>query len=309
MNTQLNAMPQSLETHAAPAASTTSTHPFYWSLRREVWENRSLYLAPLAVAGIVLLGFLLHVGRLPRDIRTLSPLSPTERHDLIEEPFDLAAGMLMATFLIVALFYCLDGLYGERRDRSILFWKSLPVSDLTAVLAKTTIPFLVLPLLTFAITIATQLVMVLISGAVLVGNGQSVAPLWSELSFFRMSLFLLYHLFTVHVLWEAPIYAWLLLASAWARRAAFLWGVLPPFAVCVLEKMLFNTSHFLTLLEDRLSGAGLDALTAPRTMPMNPMTHLTPFRFLGSPGLWIGLGLAAIFLAAAVRLRRYRGPA
>jgi ABC-2 type transport system permease protein len=308
MNTQLNAISELLDTHAAPALRATSTHPFYWSLRREIWENRSLYIAPFAVAAVVLLGFLLHVGHLPRDVRTLPTLNPMQQHELIEQPFDVAAGMLMATFLLVALFYCVDALYGERRDRSILFWKSLPVSDLTAVLAKATIPFLVLPLLTFAITIVTQLIMVLICGAVLVGSGQSVVPLWKELSFSRMSMLLLYHLFTVHVLWEAPIYAWLLLASAWARRAAFLWAVLPPFAVGVLEKMLFNTSHFVHMLEYRLSG-GLEAVTASDTMPMNPMTHLTPFRFFGAPGLWIGLCLAAIFLAAAVRLRRYRGPA
>jgi ABC-2 type transport system permease protein len=308
MNTQLNAMPQSLETHAAPAVSATSTRPFYWSLRREVWENRSLYLALLAVAAVVLLGFLLHVNHLPRNVRTLPTLNPMQQHEVVEQPFDIAAGLLMGTFLIVALFYCVDALYGERRDRSILFWKSLPVSDLTTVLAKATIPLLVLPLLTFAITIVTQLIMVLISAAVLVGSGQSFAAFWSQLSFLRMSMLLLYHLFTVHVLWEAPIYAWLLLASAWARRAAFLWGVLPPFAVCVLEKMLFNTSHFAHMLEYRLSG-GLEAVTASDTMPMNPMTHLTPFRFLGAPGLWIGLCLAAVFLAAAVRLRRYRGPA
>ena len=59
------------------------------------------------------------------------------------------------------MFYCLDALYGERRDRSILFWKSLPVSDLTTVLSKASIPIVVLPLLTFAVTVATQLIMLL----------------------------------------------------------------------------------------------------------------------------------------------------
>src|SRR5207245_2315921 len=104
---------------------------------------------------------------------------------------------------------CLDALHGERRDRSILFWKSLPVSDLTTVLSKASIPLVVLPLLTFTITVAMQLIMLLLSSAVLLGSGLNVATLWTQLSFVQMSLLLLYHLMTVHALWPAPIYGWL----------------------------------------------------------------------------------------------------
>ncbi len=127
----------------------------------------------------------------------------------------------MLTTLLVGVFYCLDALHGERRDRSILFWKSLPVSDLTTVLSKASIPLVVLPLLTFAITVAMQWIMLLLSSAVLLGSGLSVATLWTQLSFVQMSLVLLYHLLTVHSLWYAPFYGWLLLVSGWARRAPF----------------------------------------------------------------------------------------
>ncbi len=68
---------------------------------------------------------------------------------MIEQPYTFAAGCIMATAFIVGVFYCLDALHGERRDRSILFWKSLPVSDLTTVLSKASIPLVVLPLLSF----------------------------------------------------------------------------------------------------------------------------------------------------------------
>ena len=134
----------------------------------------------------------------------------------------------MGTALIVGIFYSLDALYGERRDRSILFWKSLPVSDLTTVLSKLTIPLVVLPLLSFAISLATQFIMLLLSSVILLGSGVSIATLWTEVSFFHVSLVLLYHLLTVHGLWYAPIYGWLLLVSAWAPRAPFIWAVLPP---------------------------------------------------------------------------------
>ena len=93
----------------------------------------------------------------------------------------------MLTTFVVGVFYCLDALHGERRDRSILFWKSLPVSDLTTVLSKASIPLVVLPLLTFAITVVTQWIMLLLSSAVLLGSGLSVATLWTQLSLFQMS--------------------------------------------------------------------------------------------------------------------------
>ena len=76
--------------------------------------------------------------------------------------------------------------------------------------------------------------------------------LWTQVHLFPMSLMLLYHLITVHVLWHAPFYGWLLLISAWARRAAFLWAVLPIIAIAFVEKIAFNTSHFATFLGDRL---------------------------------------------------------
>jgi ABC-2 type transport system permease protein len=280
----------------------------YWSVRRELWENRSMYIAPLVAAAVMLFGFLISLIGLPHRMRAALVLDPSKQREALAMPYDMAAGLIMVTALIVGVFYCLDALHGERRDRSILFWKSLPVSDLTTVLSKASIPLVVLPLLAFSITVATQWIMLLLSTAVLSASSLNVATLWTQLSFFQMSLGLFYHLLTVHVLWHAPIYAWLLLVSAWARRMAFLWAALPLLAIGVIEKIAFNTSHLAAILENRLSGGGVEAVTAPGSFPMDPMTHLTPGNFLFSPGLWIGLAVAAAFLAAAVRLRRYQGP-
>jgi ABC-2 type transport system permease protein len=141
---------------------------------------------------------------------------------------------------------------------------------------------------------------------VLLGSGVSVATLWTNLSLFQMSVPLLYHLLAIHSLWYAPLFAWLLLVSGWARRAAFLWAALPLFAIAAVEKIAFNTSYFAAALEYRMRGG--EAVKGPGSFPMDPMTHLTPGHFLGSPGLWIGVALAAAFLAAAVRLRRNREP-
>jgi len=308
MNTQSNAIPGSPhESQGVAPVVISATRRMSWSVQRELWEFRSIYLAPLAAAAVVLFGFLISTFRLPAKMRAAMALAPEKQHAAIVMPYHFAAALIMGAAVIVAVFYCLDALHGERRDRSILFWKSLPVSDLTTVLAKASIPLVVLQLLSFAITVATQWIMLLLSSAVLLGNGMNVATLRTQLSLFQMSLMLLYHLMTVHALWYAPIYGWLLLVSAWARRAPLLWAVLPPLAICVVEKIAFNTSHFAAMLGGRFRG-GAEAVTFPGRFPIDPMMQLTPGRFLSSPGLWIGLLVFAIFLAAAVRLRRYREP-
>jgi ABC-2 type transport system permease protein len=294
MNSPSNAVPETAAAAqgiAPPALP--ATRPLYWSVRRELWESRSIYLAPLGVAAVFLFGFLIGL---------------ITQHKGLERSYSFAALLIMGTAFLVGIFYCLDALHGERRDRSILFWKSLPVSDLTTVLAKASIPIVILPLLSFAITVATQLVMLLLGSAVLLARGLDVAALWRQVPLFRMSLMLLYHLLTVHGLWYAPIFGWLLLVSAWARRAAFLWAVLPPLAIGVVEKMAFNTSHFATMLGSRIAGPEALSVKASGSVPMDPLTHADPGKFLSAPGLWIGLVFAAVFLAAAVHLRRHGDP-
>jgi ABC-2 type transport system permease protein len=294
-------MPESFDSQRI-APELSATQPLLWSVRRELWENRSIYIAPLAIAVVMLFGFLIAtIGR-------AMSLDPARRAAALSEPNDFAALLIMGTAFIVGIFYSLEALHGERHDRSILFWKSLPVSDLTTVLSKASIPLVVLPLLSFALTVATQWIMLLLSTAVLLGSGLSVAPLWTHLPFFQMWLLLLYHLFAVHVLWYAPIYGWMLLVSAWARRAAFLWAALPWLAIGIVEKLAFNTTHFAAWLGYRISGDAAGGSFTADNVSMDPLMHLTPGKFLSTPGLWIGLAFFAACIAGTVRLRRSQGP-
>ena len=280
----------------------------YWAIRRELWESRSVTIAPLAAAAVFLLGFFVGMFHLPAKMRAAAALDPMHQRAAIAGWYDGLSGLIMLVVMVVGIFYCLDALYGERRDRSILFWKSLPVSDFTTVLAKAIIPVIILPFLAWLIALVTHAVMLLMTSAVLASSGQSVSTLWNLLAFPRMSLLLLYHLMTVHSLYIAPIYGWLLFVSAWSRRAPFVWGFVPPIVVCYLEKLAFNTTHLAAVLEERFTGNGMDVVVATGMFPTHPMTHATPFRFMSSPGLWIGLVIFAAFVAAATRLRRYRGP-
>ena len=184
----------------------------------------------------------------------------------------MAAIMLILTAFIVGVFYCLDALYGERRDRSILFWKSLPVSDLTTLLSKATIPLIILPLVTFTIVIATQLVMLLWTSVLLISHGMSPASTWTYFPLFRNSFVLLYGLAAI-ALWHAPIYGWTLLVSGWARRATFLWAVVPFLAVAFFEKITFGTSHFALMLKDRLMGFAPNAFAFGVALGRMSTTH------------------------------------
>jgi ABC-2 type transport system permease protein len=279
--------------------------PFYWSVLRELWENHSIYIAPAIVAAIILFGSFVGSFHLSGRRQNALLLDPARRRAAIEMPYDIAAIMLIFTAFIIGVFYCLDALHGERRERSILFWKSLPVSDFTTVLSKVSVSLVVLPLVTFAITIVTQFIMLLISTAALLPSGLAGTTL-ANFNLIQQSVILLYGLIVI-ALWHAPIYGWALLVSGWVRRATFLWAVLPLLGIAFFEKITFNTSHFAAMLGNRLMGF------APEAFDFQPhhgvaIDSLTPGRYLSTPDLWIGLAFAAAFIAAAVRLRRYRGP-
>ena len=265
----------------------------YWSVRRELWENRFIYIVPLIVAGVVLFGFAIGAASLPH-LRVHAGATP----------LNFALFSLMLTYVILTLVYCLGALHNERSDRSILFWKSLPVPDVTTVIAKASIPILILPLITFASTGG--------HAGHHADRGQAVPVRrrpWTQTPIVPLWTAMLYHLLTVHALYYAPIYGWLLLVSAWARRAPILWASLPVAAILIVERLIFNTSAFGHMLVARLvGGPGAIEYPPPGNMPIQAPTLANLGAFLASPGLWIGLAVCAVFLAAAVRVRRYQGP-
>jgi ABC-2 type transport system permease protein len=274
----------------------------YWSVRRELWEHRSIYIGPLAAGALVLAGFAIALMR-----TSAAPGGGAAgAGEAIQQPYVIAAMVLMLVEMVVAIVYCLDALYGERRDRSILFWKSLPVSDLTAVMAKASIPILLLPLVTFAVTMITQALMLLMHSAALAARGAGSGQLWSEVQLLSLARINLVHLVAFHGLWWAPFFAWLLLASAWATRVPLLWAALPPLAIGIIERFAFNSTRFLTLLRSHLLGGPI-GLDGPDRMTMDMLAPHPASHYIASPGFWGGLLLTAILLSAAARLRRARG--
>jgi ABC-2 type transport system permease protein len=281
---------------------------FVWALRRELWENRWLYLAPVCMAVLLVAGFGVYALNLPAQMAAAATLGPAQQRAAILAPYDVIAGLMMITGLLVGGIYCVDALHGERRDRSVLLWKSLPVSDLMTVVAKIAIPVVVMPLVVWALTVAVHVVIFLASTAILAAAGQSAAPVWTYVGLVSNSLTLLYHLLALHGLLTAPLYAWLLLVSAWATRAPFAWAMLPPVAIVFLERVAFGTTRFAQLMLSRLSG-GLESTRAPAgSTLMDSMSLLPLSHFVVTPALWAGFAVAAMFVVGTVRLRRSAQP-
>jgi ABC-2 type transport system permease protein len=313
MNMQSTPTPEAdMAAHISSPLSTSHTRPFYWCVRRELWENRSIYIAPLAVASIYLLGFAVSLMWIPRAMHGMEAPPSTPRIVRLAMPYAHAGMLIMVTAFIVGVFYSLDALHGERRDRSILFWKSLPVSDRTIVLSKASIPLVILPGLVFAITVVLQFAMLLLTFFTVLASGAGTATPWAP-PVLEIQTEFLYSLVVI-TLWHAPIYSYFILVSGWARRATFLWAVLPPIAIAAFEKIAFNTSYFGSMIGDRFFGFAAEAynLIDKNGVPIDPhfipLSALTPGRFLSTPALWLGLIFAAICLIAAMRLRRYQGP-
>jgi ABC-2 type transport system permease protein len=298
----------SADLNPAPAAP-HATRPFYWSLRRELWENRALYLAPLAVAGVVLAAFVFTSHALPREVLGAASTGGEKASNVLHMPYAAAAGASFVSTFIVAVFYCLGALHGERRDRSVLFWKSLPVSDLTTVLSKAAIPLVVQPLILLAVALAAHLAIFAWSTVVLLVNGVDPTLLWGRLHIGLMWTMLPYGLL-INVLWDAPLWGWLLLVSAWAKRMTFVWAVAPPLALALFEFLAFHTKHVWRLLDSRVFGGMAEAFTVggKGQVPVRSLADVDPMRFLANPGLWSGLVFGAACLAACVWLRRRGDP-
>jgi ABC-2 type transport system permease protein len=316
MNTQSSAMPEAFGAQDNAPAMISSAQRMYWSICREFWENRWLYLAPLGVAAVFLIGFFVSSVHLPAAVRSMEMAGAQHQHNsvgghleghLSAGAYDLAADLMMALAILTGIFYSAEALHGERSDRSILFWKSMPVSDTTTVLAKASIAIVIVPVFVCAVAFVMWWIMLLESSLVLLARGISPALLWAQLPLFQMWGLLIYHIVTAHAIWPAPVYCWLLLVGAWARRAVLLWAALPILVIGVLEKLTVNSWSFVDLIGRRVIGDAPSMAEVPAKAFTIATTQITFGRFLTSPGLWIGFALCAVFLIAAIRLRRSRG--
>ncbi|HEV2111484.1 MAG TPA: hypothetical protein VGT99_09035 [Gammaproteobacteria bacterium] len=299
-------------------------------IRREFWENRSLWIVPAVTGGIltlvaaiatikVMLGYA-SAGGDPHfaldNVPDLSAVDPGAVTAYIRFMTLFIWGIFDVVAQIVVFFYMLDSLYSDRRDRSILFWRSMPVSDERTVLAKLATTIIVSTAITFVAIVGSQLV--LLVPQLVLGTYLNAHP-WVLLEHpgdFLESWLIVAYILVVQTLWFLPYYGWQLLASAWAKRVPFLWAVLVPLGVMAAEGILLHSGRFARLVfshaldwsyvafdvnpENFFRRHG-DADMAGSLVSFESFGHL-----LASAELWVGFVIAAAFVAGAIWLRRNR---
>ncbi|MBS0393380.1 MAG: ABC-2 transporter permease [Proteobacteria bacterium] len=303
---------------------------FLWLVRRELWESRSAWLAPLAVGGVWVASVLLGVINGSIAINGLSPAHLARLHerltpDNLDGIASLALTFIGATFLVLVaatqFFYAIDSLYGERRDRSVLFWKSMPVSDRETVLSKFVFATLVMPVVAALVALATQVVVFAILSPRVAAIDGVLPHLWSP-AVWGGSLLLTAYGILVFALWYLPLVGWYLLVSAWVPRSPLMFATLPPLALMLAERIVFGTHYTTAVVMGRLmtlgpafggrhdgTDVGLvidnEHLQIPRTL----VDAMRPLHFLGSPEVWAGVVLGVALVVAAIYVRRTRDEA
>lgn len=311
-------------------------------IRRELWEHRSLWIAPLVWVGVLVLMFTWGTFQLERDndfgefaaaenIEQLESLSEEKREEIARAlaydndrkqtvyafSYLMIGGLISGFMCIVVFFYLIDCLFTERRDRSILFWKSMPVSDAQVVLSKFLTAMVVVPAGVILLSAATQLLLLGIWNVRFAGSMVgAMTPDWDMISWFR-SMVIEGGMMLGGVMWYAPIAAYFLLLSVWVRRMVFLWAIIPLIAAPLLEFLFLRTSHVFEFIAQRFTGYAKELNIDDVNVTISHMNHDLPrvqdlydaFDMSGmftSLEAWVGMAAAAALLFATIRIRRFR---
>lgn len=321
-------------------------------LRREYWEERGAFLITPVVIGtlLVVLSLLglataaITVDRvngeefvLARIVEGVQGQSAAQLQVFWNTAMLGLSGLFSVVLFFVVFFYLLGSLYDDRKDRSILFWKSLPISDLQTVLSKLVAAAFIAPALMIAVLMATHLVFALIISALMLsGDLNPFTYLWGPAQPLKMWT-LLITAYLVQALWMLPVWGWLLLCSAWAKSKPFLWAVVPPFVIAVAQswinaatylRWIWTDHSILLLLAERLLGGvvplsvgsnidvgdqgpqvrvgGLRAENGEIVEQYADLTFAMLAQRMGEPEMWLGVIVGVVFIGLAVLARRFR---
>jgi ABC-2 type transport system permease protein len=287
-----------------------------WLVRREFWENRAIWLIP-AVFGALLILASLFGGYQVLGAADLASVRTVVQAGALDGMI-LIAIAFFGVMSIYATWYLLDCLYGDRRDRSILFWKSMPISDTATVLCKLGVALVVIPLVYFAFAELTTLMMAFVISVR--ASSYIGSTLWRGELWLQIQALWLYMIVTAAI-WYLPVAGWLLVVSAWAKRAVILWSILPLLAVTVAERVFLGTHVIWHLLDARLWGFLAHALRYTPgsenwvttvigheaiTTPVDLWRFFNPAGFFASPATWIGAAVGAALIFGAIQLRMRR---
>jgi len=307
----------------------SNIRPFKALLIREYWEHKgAMFYTPAFIACFFAFVLVLasltggtvviesdngasYSSNIPQAVDMFEKLEENKKAKGIQIGLYAPMTVFGLVMLIVSFFYALGSLFDERKDRSILFWKSLPISDTSSVLSKFVSISIIIPELYFVVISAFQL-FVLVYGTVVAWFGGNLGlSLWSSSNFFIVMINSLFSLI-VASLWLAPVWAWLMLASSWARKNAFLWGLLPIFLLAFAEGWLFHSNRLLTIVGLRIAESFTIINSQLNGLVGGDMFNIPAnqwFMAIVSGEFWMGLIVASLFLGAAVKIRGIRDEA
>jgi ABC-2 type transport system permease protein len=296
-------------------------------LKREIWEHRAIYVTPLVIALIIsMMSVTGHVAVSAFDqavdiaILGASNLGEAQRASAITVLMVSISLLFILAMWVLTIFYTLDSLYAERKDKSILFWRSVPITDAATVLSKLLIAMVVIPLVTFVVLALTHILVLTITSIWVSFRGANAgyliwqaAPLldnWAATLLFLLAI----------PLWLAPFIGWFLLVSAYTKRSPLLVAFLPIILLPMLERTLVGTRFFADAIFVRsgempffhgIDTIGLwsddkEVLHEIVRSGISFLSMVDLVGFLASPGLWLGLVVCGLFVTAATYVRRYR---
>ena len=313
-------------------------------LRREFWEHStSLKAIPLTLLVFVLLSnlafifvigtsgsaFTINTGDETRSlvnyIGYFTQLDASKQTVIINGTMITTGMIINSILLIVMFFYLLDSLYGERKDRTILFWKSLPVTNRQTVLSKLTIAVLIIPVIIFITSSLANLITLALQSYTLHHNQHAADLLWQQADITGLSMFSIF-LLIQQTIWYFPVMGWLLFCSAWGRKPPIIVAVLIPAMLVFIDSSLMLGTGISELLLERLPlgimSMQLGNENSLMTYPYNLSGQQLPgfniqagislpsyddiLRFLGNIRVWMGIIIGIFFTGMAVSLRRWR---
>ena len=293
-------------------------------VRRELWEHRAIYIAPLVIALVMSLMSLtgqVTISAFGHEVDLAiigaSSAGEIERQAAINAILTVFTSIFALGAWILMIFYSLDAFYAERRDKSILFRRSLPVTDAETVISKLLTAVLVIPLTAFAFVVVTHLLnLILWSIWLSIQGGDAGHILWSAAPLFDNWAATLI-IAVAMPLWLSPLIGWFLFVSVFTRRSPLLIAFLPMFVVPMLEKLVSSTSLFWDAIFARsvrpplFKGIDVSRIFDEDNFQIaadtaSLLAKIDLARFLSSPSMWLGLVVCGLFTTAAIYIRRYR---
>lgn len=296
-------------------------------VKRELWEHRSIFITPAAIGAIMalsVLATLMFASGFAKELDMVifgaqNVAGEGERRAALTAFFVSTSTIFFVALAILTVFYCLDSLYAERKDKSILFWRSLPVTDAETVVSKLLTAVFVLPAMMAIGIFATHLINLITTSLWVSSKGGSAGTLiWGSVPILDNWLAALIVLVASGI-WMAPFIGWFLLVSAWAKRMPLFWAFMPPIVLILVESIVLDTHFFAKAIGER---GNSNSIPLFQTVDIEAFFEEEQWRgaidnisllelidlgkFVTHSGTWVGLLVCAVFVTGAIYVRRFR---